>query len=97
MSMLTFRNDENINKIYDITDIMSTRVEIVSLKTNRLMPQCKRCQAYGHTQKYCAKEPQNVLDAPENTSLQNMIDLRKRSQNVYIVEESIQLTIEAAL
>lgn len=60
MFVLTFTQDENINKIYEITDIMGIRVEVVSLKKNRLVPQCKRCQAYGHTQKYCAKEARCV-------------------------------------
>lgn len=60
MFILSFRNDEDINKIYEIKEIMGSRVEVVSLKKNQLVPQCKKCQAYGHTQKYCAKEPRCV-------------------------------------
>lgn len=60
MFMLSFRNDEDINKIFSITDIMGIRVQIQPIKKTKLVPQCKRCQAYGHTQKYCAKEPRCV-------------------------------------
>jgi len=60
MFMLTFHQNEDVNKIYGITDIMGFRVEIMPIKKSKLVPQCKRCQAYGHTQKYCAKEPRCV-------------------------------------
>lgn len=60
MFMLSFSQDEDINKIYGITDIMGMRVEIVPLKKNNLIPQCKNCQGYGHTQNYCARRPRCV-------------------------------------
>lgn len=60
MFMLSFRHDESVDKIYNITDILGIRVEILPLRKSRLVPQCKRCQSYGHTQKYCAKEPRCV-------------------------------------
>lgn len=60
MFMLSFRHDESIDKIYRITDILGIRVEILPLSKSRLVPQCKKCQAYGHTQKYCAMEPRCV-------------------------------------
>jgi len=60
MFMLIFHQNEDVNKIYSITDIMGFRVEILPIKKSKLVPRCKRCQAYGHTQKYCAKEPRCV-------------------------------------
>lgn len=60
MFVLTFANDEDIKKIYDLQCIMGCKIEIHPLKTPKLIPQCKRCQAYGHTQKYCSKEPRCV-------------------------------------
>lgn len=60
MFMLSFRHDEDTNKIFEIKDIMGIRVEIQPIKKSKLVPQCKRCQAFGHTQKYCAKEPRCV-------------------------------------
>uniref|UniRef100_A0A2A4JD01 Pre-C2HC domain-containing protein n=1 Tax=Heliothis virescens TaxID=7102 RepID=A0A2A4JD01_HELVI len=60
MFMLSFKKDEDIKKIYEIKSILGCKVEIQPLKTSKLIPQCKRCQAYGHTQKYCSKEPRCV-------------------------------------
>lgn len=60
MFMLSFRQDENINKIFEITDILGVRVEVVPIKRNKLVPQCKNCQNYGHTQRYCSKEARCV-------------------------------------
>lgn len=60
MFMLSFRHDESVDKIYEIRDILGYRVEILPLRKSKLVPQCKKCQAYGHTQKYCAMEPRCV-------------------------------------
>lgn len=68
MFTLTFSHDENINKIYEITDILGTKVEILPLKKSKLIPQCKRCQAYGHTQSYCYREPRCVKCAGKHTT-----------------------------
>jgi len=60
MFMLTFSSDENTNKIYGITSILGSKVEIQPLRKSKLIPQCKQCQAYGHTQSYCSKDPRCV-------------------------------------
>jgi len=60
MFMLTFSSDENTNKIYEITSILGSKVEIQPLRKSKLIPQCKQCQAYGHTQSYCSKDPRCV-------------------------------------
>lgn len=60
MFMLSFEKDEDINKIYSITDIMHIKVEILPLRKSKLIAQCKRCQAYGHTQRYCVRQPRCV-------------------------------------
>ena len=57
MYMLTFHHRENIQNIYKIKDIMNIVVKIEPMrKTSSLIPQCKRCQAFGHTQKYCRRD-----------------------------------------
>jgi len=53
--MLTFENTENIDKIYKIEFIQHMRVKIEALKKTNLIPQCKKCQRYGHTQKFCQR------------------------------------------
>jgi len=60
MFILTFSADENTNKIYEITSILGSKVEIQPLRKSKLIPQCKQCQAYGHTQRYCNKDPRCV-------------------------------------
>jgi Associated with zinc fingers len=60
MFMLVFRHDEDIKKIYEITNIEGIRVEIEPIKTSKLIPQCKNFQAYGHAQRYYAKQPRCV-------------------------------------
>lgn len=60
MFMLSFQKDEDIKNIYNIKSILGCKVDIQPMKVSNLIPQCKRCQAYGHTQKYCSKEPRCV-------------------------------------
>lgn len=58
--MITFNADEDINKIFGINNILGSKVEIQPIKKSKMIPQCKNCQSYGHTQKYCNKEPRCV-------------------------------------
>lgn len=59
--MLTFDNKENIKKVYDIKAILNMKVKIEPLKKNNyLIAQCKKCQGYNHTQKYCGREARCV-------------------------------------
>jgi hypothetical protein len=44
------------------------RVEIHPIRKSRLVPQCKRCQACGHTQGYCNKEPRCVKCAGKHST-----------------------------
>lgn len=57
MFMLTFENTENVKRIFEIQYLQNTRVKVEAIKTNQLIPQCKKCQRYGHTQKYCQHSP----------------------------------------
>jgi hypothetical protein len=58
--ILTFSADESTNKVFEITDILGSEVEIQPLRKSKLIPQCKQCQAYGNTQGYCKKDPSYV-------------------------------------
>ena len=60
MFVLAFEADEKINNIYEIKDILKFQVAIEPLKNLKLIPQCKKCQGYGHTQNYCGREPRCV-------------------------------------
>lgn len=59
--MLIFNNQEKVEDIYNIKTILSMKVKIEPLnKTTNLIPQCKRCQGYNHTQTYSSREPRYV-------------------------------------
>jgi len=59
--MLSFDNKESIEKIYQIRNILNIVCKIEPLRNNtKLIPQCKRCQGFNHTQTYCRKEPRCV-------------------------------------
>lgn len=60
MFVLTFENEDNINKIYGITQILGCKVEIVPVRASNLIPQCKNCQQFGHTKTYCNRQSRCV-------------------------------------
>jgi hypothetical protein len=86
MFILTFSADNSTNKLFEITSIMGINVEIKPFRKCKLLPQCKQCQAYGHTQRYCNKDPRCVKCAG-NTISKNVGSRKKRNRNVYTVEK----------
>lgn len=60
MFMVSFDPEEDMKKIYNITKLLNTIVKIEPIKASKLIPQCKNCQAYGHTKNYCSKSPRCV-------------------------------------
>lgn len=55
--MLVFDTSEDIKKIYDIQYINHMKVKIEAIRNSKLIPQCKRCQRHGHTQRFCKRTP----------------------------------------
>ena len=59
--MLSFDNKESVEKIYQIRNILNIICKIEPLRKNsKLIPQCKRCHGFNHTQAYCRKVPRCV-------------------------------------
>ncbi|XP_076265214.1 uncharacterized protein LOC143199341 [Rhynchophorus ferrugineus] len=58
--MLSFQHNTDIKAIYEIKQILGVEVKIEPLRKANLVPQCKRCQLHGHTQKFCKREPRCV-------------------------------------
>lgn len=54
--MLIFDSNEDTKKIFEISHILHMKIKVEALKKNNQIPQCKRCQRYGHTQKFCRRE-----------------------------------------
>jgi hypothetical protein len=57
MFILTFDKSEDIKKIYEIKYICHMKVKIEALRVSNLIPQCKKCQRYGHTRNFCNRDP----------------------------------------
>lgn len=69
--MASFSNKESVDSIYNVKYILNTKVKVESLRKNYItIPQCKRCQGFNHTQKYCAREPRCVSCAGKHLSIQ---------------------------
>jgi hypothetical protein len=54
--------------IYKITTLLNTIVKVETPHTKRNIPQCMRCQKYGHTKNYCRNTPRCVKCAQHLTS-----------------------------
>jgi hypothetical protein len=64
--MLTFESGQDIKKVYDIEFLCHMKVSVEAVRSSKLIPQCKRCQRYNHTQKYCGHEPKCVKCAGQH-------------------------------
>ena len=52
----------NNNKdIYDIEKLLNTIVKVEPTRNKKDIPQCIRCQRYGHTKNYCNRTPACVF------------------------------------
>lgn len=68
MFIVSFDKKTDIEKIYEIKTILNCRVQVEPLRKNQLIPQCKKCQEYGHTQNFCKKSPRCVKCAGKHES-----------------------------
>lgn len=68
MFMVTFENKEDIDKIYKISHILGCRVDVQAIKGSNLIPQCKRCQSFGHTRTYCSRQSRCVKCAGKHAT-----------------------------
>ena len=67
--MLSFSNDEDIKKIYDIKYICHMAVRIEAVRNSKQIPQCKTCQSFGHTKAFCARDPKCVKCAGDHLTM----------------------------
>lgn len=68
MFILCFEHTENVNKIYQIREILNTIVKIEPIESPKDIPQCKNCQSFNHTKNYCSKQPRCVRCAGRHLS-----------------------------
>uniref|UniRef100_A0A034VDC4 Nucleic-acid-binding protein from transposon X-element n=1 Tax=Bactrocera dorsalis TaxID=27457 RepID=A0A034VDC4_BACDO len=69
MFIVCFEPTENIKKIYEIKHILNSNVKLEPIKPSNLVPQCKSCQAFGHTRNYCYKPPRCIKCAGNHSTL----------------------------
>jgi hypothetical protein len=69
MFIVSFHRNTDIKKTFNIETICRAAVAVGSIRNIKLIPQCKICQSFGHTQNYCNKAPKCVKYAgPHQTS-----------------------------
>ena len=69
--MISFDHNENIQKIFAITHIKSTKVKIEAMrKPKERLIQCKKCQRFGHTKSFCNREAKCVKCAGNHLSFE---------------------------
>jgi hypothetical protein len=70
MFIVSFQRDTDIRKIYNIQTICRAAVIVEPLRSNKLIPQCKICQSFGHTKNYCNKAPRCVKCAGPHLTIE---------------------------
>ncbi|KAK2577876.1 hypothetical protein KPH14_002850 [Odynerus spinipes] len=56
---------ENNKDVYKVVHLLGTKVTVEPPRKRKEIPQCMRCQEYGHTKSYCTK-PFNCVKCAEN-------------------------------
>jgi len=52
--------DPNNANIFNLSSLRYTKIKIEESHSRRDLPQCHRCQNYGHTKTYCNREPRCI-------------------------------------
>lgn len=55
MFYIDIKPKENNKHVYNLKSLGNNIINCESPHTKRIIPQCTRCQAYGHTKTYCRK------------------------------------------
>lgn len=70
MFRVSFDASEDIKKIYEIQGVLNTIVEVEPVRQQKILPQCKNCQSFGHTKNYCNKQPRCVKCAGKHSTIE---------------------------
>lgn len=60
MFFVDLKQNNNNKEIYKINHLLNTVVSFEAPRSSREIPQCTRCQKYGHTKNFCHKNPRCV-------------------------------------
>lgn len=57
---IQIESQENNKNVYEITHLLHAKIKIEAPRKKNELPQCKKCQQFGHTQHYCSRTPKCV-------------------------------------
>lgn len=60
MFFVNLKNEKNNKEIYSIEYLLNTKIYFEPPNKKREISQCQRCQRYGHTKNFCARQPRCV-------------------------------------
>lgn len=60
MFYVNLKNAQNNKEIYNIEYLLNTKIYFEPPNKKRKVPQCQRCQRYGHTKNFCTRQPRCV-------------------------------------
>lgn len=83
MFFIDLQPDVNNKKIYDIENLLFYKVKFEPPRQKRDIPQCARCQRYGHTKKYCQHRPRCVKCTEDHATVD--CPRKEKSTNVKCV------------
>lgn len=69
MFLIELEQSSNNKQIYNTSIVCNAIVKVEPPRANRNIPQCARCQRYGHTKNYCNKPPACVKCAGSHLSI----------------------------
>lgn len=58
--ILELEQNQNNKTIYNLEFLQNTRIQVEPPMAKKEIPQCSRCQRYGHTKSYCSRQPRCV-------------------------------------
>lgn len=83
MFYVNLKSKQNNKDVYKIEYLLNIRVLFEPPNRKREIPQCLRCQRYGHTKNFCARQPRYVKCAGNHQT--SNCQRQGKSQNVKCV------------
>lgn len=68
MFIVELKQNENNKLIYEIKTLLHCRITFEPPRPKREIPQCAKCQQYGHTKAYCRRSPKCIKCAGNHLS-----------------------------
>lgn len=73
----------NNKDVYNIEFLLNTKIKFEAPNKKREIPQCTRCQRYGHTKNFCSRQPRCVKCAGNHQT--SSCSIKERTSNVKCV------------